>query len=274
MPGNDASRHDGPSLPQELVDSLAMPNAQGHQDYAADPGFADGSGMLAEGHGPMAGLDPYAHDFGRERQAPGAEAGGGLPFASSGVPFENAERHGWGKGFMATVYAVMFQGASFYEGLGTARSLGPGYVFFLIMGYIAILGAVVWGKALALLLPELGALFIAELPLPALLTVAPLALGMALLFITGCMRLQLRILAPTKADFALSYRIVAYSAAPFMLCIVPFAGPPLGACWWLFSLLMGCRHALRLSWAAAALVPLPPALLLLAGVCWFFFGSI
>jgi hypothetical protein len=271
MPEGDGPfRQDDPALHHAKAEPTGMPGEPGYPGYPDAPHVSAGDG----GHAEAQAADPYAHSFGPQPYGPDAEGGFAMPLAGSGVPFENVEKHGWGKAFMATVYAVMFQGSAFFAQLGRARSLGPGYVFFLIMGYITILGSVVWGKALTMLLPELGSFFLAELPLPALLVVAPLALGMALLFITGCMRLQLRILAPQKADFGVLYRIVAYSAAPFMLCIVPFAGPPLGACWWLFALLMGCRHTLRLSWAAAALVPLPPALLLLAGLGWFFFGSI
>jgi predicted Zn finger-like uncharacterized protein len=267
MPEDEAYRHEGQALPHGPGEPGAMP---GYGEYSDAPPVSPEGGGHAQAQ--AAEADPYAHSFGPEPYDP--EAGFAPPLGGSGVPFENAEKHGWGKAFMATVYAVMFQSSAFFAQLGRTPSLGPGYVFFLIMGYITIFGSVVWGKALTMLLPELGSFFITVLPLPALLVVAPLALGMALLFITGCMRLQLRILAPEKADFGVLYRIVAYSAAPFMLCIVPFAGPPLGACWWLFALLMGCRHSLRLSWAAAALVPLPPALLLLAGLGWFFFGSI
>jgi len=181
----------------------------------------------------------------------------------SAIPWENPNKNGWLHGFTATVQSVMFRGPEFFSGFTASGSLTPGYLFFLLMGYVAIISSLVWTQAVAILLPDL--MLTGRVGLPVLL-IAPIALGLVLLFVTGCIRIALRILAPEQADFIVTYKIVAYSAAPFILSVAPFVGLPLGAAWFVAALIIGCRNALGLSWPLAVLVPLPPALMLLFGL--------
>jgi predicted Zn finger-like uncharacterized protein len=186
------------------------------------------------------------------------------------IPWENPARNGWLRGFAATLHGAMFKGPEFFSGFNASGSLTPGYLFFLIMGYVTIIGSLAWTQAAVILLPDMAPMFLGRIGLPALLILAPLALGLMLLFITGCIRISLRILSPTQADFVVIYKVVSYAVAPFILSIAPFLGPPLGALWFLVCLSIGCRNALGLSWPLAVLVPLPPALILLFGLAWFF----
>lgn len=186
------------------------------------------------------------------------------------IPWEHPSTHGWLKGFMATIRGVMFQGPAFFSRFHSHGSLAPGYLFFLALGYTTIVGSLLWSKAAVLLLPDAAALLGSRVALPLLLLIAPIALGLMLLFVTGFIRLSLRLLAPDKSDFVLVYKVVCYSVAPFVLSIVPFVGPPIGALWFVASLITGCRFALRLPWQLAVLTPLPPATLLLGGLVWYF----
>lgn len=190
----------------------------------------------------------------------------------SQVPWENQEEYGgWFRALLTTIYFVMLRGPSFYSNLGKAGApLSHCYLFFLTLGYIAIIGSVLWAEITMLIIRDAAPLVDNLLTLPVLLVVAPLALGLMQLFVTGCIRLQLKILAPDRSDFVTSYRITAYSVAPFVLCLVPFVGPSLGAAWFAFALATGCRYALGLSWGIAVAVTLPPAGLLIGGLCWFF----
>ena len=186
------------------------------------------------------------------------------------IPWENPADHGWIKGFMSTVHGVMFRGPSFFARFSPHGSLGPGYLFFLIMGYVTIFGSLVWSQALAALLPGAVQGLTSRIALPALLLLAPIALGLMLLFVTGCIRIILLIFAPEKSSFPLVYKVVGYSMAPFVLSIVPFVGPVIGAAWFIAALIVGCRNALRLSWKLAVFAPLPPAVMLLSGLIWYF----
>ena len=207
----------------------------------------------------------------QSRKLPDVEAPIALPeadcqdadLADNAIPWENPARNGWLRGFIATLQGVLFNGPAFFSGFKASGSLAPGYLFFLITGYVAIIASFVWTQAVAFLLPDAASTFIGRAGLPALLIFAPLALGLMLLFVTGCIRIVLRIFAPDQADFIVIYKIVSYAGAPFILSIAPFVGIPLAAAWFLVCLIIGCRNALGLSWPLAVLAPLPPALMLL-----------
>ena len=187
----------------------------------------------------------------------------------SAVPWENPAAHGWFKAFTNTLHGVMFRGPDFFSCLSSGGSLGQGYLFFLIMGYVTIFGSLLWSLALAALLPGTVQGLTDRIALPALLLLAPIALGLMLLFVTGCIRILLLLFAPEKSEFSLIYKVVSYSMAPFVLSIVPFVGPVVGAVWFITALITGCRNALRLSWQLSVFAPLPPAAMLLSGLVWY-----
>lgn len=197
---------------------------------------------------------------------PGSGSG---PDKEDGVPWERGGNRL--RSFWATVRGSMFGGPAFFAGISGAGSLAPGYLFFLLMGYIGALGAWAWFAAAKLLIPDLAAHGPAATTLPALLLLGPAALGLILLFITGWVRLSLRLLAPDKADFGKIYKVVSYSVGPLILCIAPFVGPLLGAAWSLVALAVGCRGALGLSRPLAVCVPVPSAALVLGFAAWCLF---
>lgn len=210
-------------------------------------------------------------DLGKLREFPDNESHDEEPAEKEGgVPWENPTLYGWGKGFIRTVREAMFNAPVFFAGINTDGSLAPGYLFFLILGYISIIATVAWSQAAALFLPGTAALPGAPVALPVLLLLAPIALGLMLLFVTGFIRIVVGIFAPGKAPFPVTYRVVGYSVAPFILSVVPFIGPGIGALWFLASLILGCRHALGLSWGLALTAPLFPAAALLGGLFWYF----
>jgi hypothetical protein len=213
-------------------------------------------------------------DLGRLREfpddAPGDDAGAGLGGAGSGgaggVPWENPALYGWVGGFTATLRGVMFRGPEFFSSLGNEWSPALGYLFFVLAGYFCILGSSAWILAAEMLLPGVLPLPPGRTILPLLLLPAPAALGLVLLFSAGFIRVMLRVFAPDRADFVLIYKVVCYAPAPFVLCIVPFVGPPLAALWFLVSTLTGCRNALGISRPLALFAGLPPALLMLVAI--------
>jgi hypothetical protein len=201
-------------------------------------------------------------EFAEEQPDEGRAGDGG----AGGVPWENPALYGWLGGFMASLRGVMFKGPEFFSCMGNEGSPAPGYLFFVLTGYICIFGSLAWRLAAEVLLPGVLPLPAGRAILPVLLLLAPAALGLMLLFVVGCIRIVLRVFAPDRAAFIPVYKVVSYSSAPFVLCVVPFIGPPLGAIWFLVSLVTGCRCALGLPWPLALLAPLPPALLMLGTV--------
>ncbi|MDR2162189.1 MAG: zinc-ribbon domain-containing protein [Desulfovibrio sp.] len=228
---------------------------------------------------PMRDLGRLEADFPDHNGAAQPDLSGGTEFlpdpdapprSGEGIPWENPAALGWFRSFTRTLNEVMFNPPAFFSRLGSGGSLAPEYLFFLILGSIALISATAWTQAALFFLPHLQEDFPPRASLPLLILVAPIALGLMLLFVAGGIRLLSQLLAPEPADFSLVFRVVSYAVAPFILSIVPFVGPVVGAIWFLAALLAGCRHGLGLSWRRAAGVSLPPALLFIYGVIWFF----
>jgi hypothetical protein len=214
-------------------------------------------------------LDPDLPDFLEmpppDMQEPLPEEGD-----KEGIPWENPAAHGWIRAFLRTLYAVMFNPPAFFARLRPSRSLAAEYLFFILLGYIAILSSVAWTQAALYFLPNLQTDLQPRISFPLLFLVAPVALGLMLLFAAGGIHVLLRIFSAEPADFSLVSKVVSYAISPFILSVVPFVGPVVGALWFLITLFSGCRHGLGLPWKPAAAVSLPPALLLISGVVWFF----
>ena len=204
---------------------------------------------------------PYDYNF---------DAHGPGEYGENTIPWENAAAHGRFKAFLSTIYLVMFRAPSLFSQFTPYGSLAPGYVFFLIMGFFAILTSLLWGKVVAAILPEQAIVLSNQISIPSLLVIIPLALGLMLLFVAGAIRVQLNFLSPGRADFVMAYKIAAYSMAPFILSIVPFVGPTIGVVWFVFCLMLGCRHAFRLSWGLSVFIPLLPSSLLFGALAWYF----
>lgn len=187
------------------------------------------------------------------------------------IPWENPAGQGWFRGGLETVRGVMFRGPAFFANFPVEGSLTPGFLFFLIMGYLTLFGSFFWTQLMALLIPDLFPPVPRLTNMPVLLLAAPLFLGLMLLFTTGTIRIVARMATSEQVPFALAYRVASYSAAPFVLSVVPLIGPILGACWFTVALLTGCRNALKLSWLTAILAALPPAAVLFGGFVWCVF---
>ncbi len=199
---------------------------------------------------------------GQESGPSGAQNSGG------DIPWEVPARHGWLRAFMRTVHGVMFNAPSLFSRVSGEGALGSGYLFFLILGYLAILCSLAWARAAVALmdLPATPSQGGTDLLLPLLL--APIGLGLIQMFITGGIKVALTLFAPAQADFPKLFKIVGYAVSPLILSIVPFVGPPAGALWSLIALFMGCRFSLGLSWQLAVAAPLPPVLLL-GAAAWY-----
>ena len=202
----------------------------------------------------------------------GATGGGSEDDGAAGgdIPWEMPEKYGWIQAFIKSIHEVMFNAPSFFSRLRPSGSLASEYLFFLLLGYIGILGSVAWTRTALLLIPSLREDTGPSLSLPAVLLLAPLALGLMQVCVTGGIRIIQRLLSSDPLDFSLVFKIVSYSVAPFVLSVVPFVGPVVGAIWFLATLFIGCRHGLGLSWRRAVAVPLFPALVLIYGVAWYF----
>jgi hypothetical protein len=283
IPGRPVSRADLgiPGVPSDTFFLSPVPDAASSDDASGNARARARFPYAEEGPDPEARVEQDLRmlhdarnavpqrDLGRLREfpddVPGDEVGSGLGGAG-GVPWENPAFYGWVGGFTATLRGVMFKGPEFFSSLGNEWSPALGYLFFVLAGYLCILGSSAWILAAEMLLPGVLPLPPGRTVLPLLLLSAPIALGLMLLFSAGFIRVMMRIFAPDRADFVPIYKVVCYAPAPFVLCIVPFVGPPLAAIWFLVSMMTGCRNALGISLPLALFAALPPALLMLVAV--------
>jgi hypothetical protein len=216
----------------------------------------------ATGRGDKAGEDmrlaasrAYSREAARFDVPEGKETGSpaGNPWAVAPVPY------GWFAAFYQTVLCVMFAAPRFFGALTpqprSLRALG----FYLLVSVAQIVLERFWGYMLLQYMsaggppadPQLAKLLAMLAPQANLAMTVLLRTGLLVLelyFFSAIIHLAYRFLAPDRADFSLVFQVIAYSAAPSLLCVIPLIGSLAGFVWSLSCITAGCRISLRLSW--------------------------
>lgn len=200
-----------------------------------------------------------------------------------GNPWAHApEPDGWLPAFYQTVTRVMFQAPLFFKNLEPQTQVWRPLLFFVVICVIQTLVERAWGDAIYSFFagesdPQLQALLkllapAASLPLTVLLRTG--ALLLQLFVFALLMFFAYRLIAPSRTTFMLLYQILAYSSAPWLLCVIPGIGSLAGTVWSIGCLAVGCRTAMNLTWLQtcagflplfAIIVPLLPQLARLLG---------
>ncbi|MDR2055834.1 MAG: zinc-ribbon domain-containing protein [Desulfovibrio sp.] len=177
----------------------------------------------------------------------------GNPWAAAPAPY------GWFAAFYQTVLCVMFAAPRFFGALRPQprplRALG----FYLLVSVAQIVVERFWGYMLLQYMtaggspadPQLAKLLAMLAPQANLAMTVLLRTGLLVLelyFFSAIIHLAYRFLAPDRADFSLVFQVIAYSAAPSLLCVIPLIGSLAGFVWGLSCITAGCRISLRLSW--------------------------
>lgn len=198
--------------------------------------------------------------FARDASGSDNELQGETSLAADANPWDLApDNGGWLQAFYQTVLRVMFAAPRFFACLprqgGQLRPLS----FYLVICVIQTLVERLWASMIvSALAPSAATDPQLEKLLEMLAPKSDLALG--LLVRCGLLALQLyvfsalmflayRIVARDRTNFSLVFQIMAYSSAPALLCVVPALGSLAGMIWGLACLAVGCKAALRLSWA-------------------------
>lgn len=183
------------------------------------------------------------------------------------ILWEHPDKFGWISSFFKTGKEVMFSAPSFFIKIPQGGSLSSSFLFFLLHGYFSILCIMLWSHvaSIVLAIPSLGRF---STSLPAILLLAPLALGLLLILAAGSTRLTIQIIKGQQINFNHSCRILSYAVSPLLLSIIPFVGPIAGTLWFLVSIATGCRYAYSISWPKALLATLP-TILILVGTIYF-----
>ena len=178
------------------------------------------------------------------------------------LPWESPARYGQIGGLYHTILRVMFQAPRFFAVLphcrgGKGRAIG----FYLLLGMFQTLVKLFWIRNTAPAITDLQVqelLSASSMNMSLTLVIAPALLLVQLYIYTALFTLMLHLVQPTRIPFITVLRIVAYSAAPLVVSIVPILGPIVGSIWFSVCCFIGCRYALNLGWGkvALALVPL------------------
>ncbi len=182
-------------------------------------------------------------------------------------PWENPQRLGYISSFFQTIIRVLFEAPRFFAGLKPASSLMPLLAFYCLVGLMQIVIERFWGGVLANLLAPmvegdalmqpLVEMLRVQVPLMTALFYGTTISIVELIITSGFCYMLFRLIVPQKADFTIVLQVVAYAAAPALLCIVPMLGSVVGFVWGVITMAVGCRYAMRLSWGQALMGVLP-----------------
>lgn len=179
----------------------------------------------------------------------------------------------WLDAFFRTVIGVMFSAQRFFASLNPARPVARALVFYLLICVFQISVERLWLEGLIRFfsatplddpqLKELLALLTPTSGFFLTLLVRAAFNAFQLYLICFLMELAFRIAAPGKSSFGLVFQILAYSAAPYLLCVIPGLGSLAALIWSVGCVAIGCKTAMKLDWVQVLTGFLPPLLLYL-----------
>ena len=179
------------------------------------------------------------------------------------VPWEEPKRYNLFMALYQTILRVMFNAPRFFAALpATNGKLTRPLVFYLILGMFQTLVERMWylmsiqASGPSITDPKLQEVLgdVAQsmsLPLTILLT--PGILAIQLCFFASVFYLMLRLVQPENVQFRTVFRVIAYSTAPTVVCVVPLVGPLVGSIWFGVCCFIGCKYSMRLPWSRTGL---------------------
>ena len=208
-----------------------------------------------------------------EADAPAEEALHREDGRPDGAPWESPEYYGFVGSFTRTLLGVLFHAPDFFRHVKCQFSVIRPILFYVLLSVFQVLCARLWSikalRELSATATDPQTLAMAEqlmqsMNMPLMLLITPFFSILQAMFLAGIYHLMIRMVQPDRADFATTLRVVCYSAAPLVLCIVPMFGSLLATVWSVACVFLGCRYALRLSWLRTVLALLPLYILELA----------
>lgn len=182
------------------------------------------------------------------------------------IPWLHIRRYGFFPALYLTIVRVMFAAPRFFSLIQSGIPATSTVSFFLLIGmfrtFVEQWWALAFFETLAAQSTDIQAQEAIEAMLANpewgfLLVITPFMLLVQLLFTTTFARMMLQFIAPENADFERIFHVMALSAAPSILCIIPLVGSLTAMVWSIACSFVGCRYALRLSWAQTTLALAP-----------------
>lgn len=179
------------------------------------------------------------------------------------VPWEEPARYNPLMALYQTILRVMFNAPRFFAALPASNGkLTRPLVFYLILGLFQTFVERMWylmsleAAGPSITDPKLQEMLgdVAQsMSVPLTILMSPVMLAVQLCFFASVFYLMLRLVQPENVQFRTVFRVIAYSAAPTVVCIVPLIGPFVGSIWFGVCCFIGCKHAMRLPWSRTGL---------------------
>ncbi len=196
------------------------------------------------------------------------------PWASAPEP------DGWFAAFYQTLIRVMFQAQAFFGNLSPKAQMFRSLAFFVVICVFQTTVDSIWAQAFYSFLssegqndPQLAKLLALLAPSGNLLFTLLVRAGSFLLQIyifSLLMFLAYRVVARETAAFSLVFQVLAYSSAPWVLCVIPAIGSIAGTIWGIGCAAVGFKAAMRLTWAQTIVGFLPVVFLLAPAISQLF----
>lgn len=190
------------------------------------------------------------------------------------IPWEHPEKFDFFSSFYQTIIRVMFNPATFFGNISNATSslLRPLFFYILVRLFQTLMDGMWFMVSLQALEPsitesslhDLLSSIAQEMTIPMTLIVTPATLALQLGIYALLFYLMIRFVQPEQTYFHTIFRVIAYSAAPTIVCIIPVIGSLVGSIWFSISCFIGCKYALKLSWTKTALALIPLYLIAMA----------
>lgn len=201
------------------------------------------------------------------------------------APWERLDRHGFFGGLWHTTTRAMFHPGLFFEALPTDKGLGRPLAYYVIITLLGHALMLPWALTTAdMLLAQIqspvasGWLTSLLSPRNQVLQVAvmPVLGTLQIFFLTSILHVSLFIFQGGRRGFEATFRVMAYTAAPKILFLIPFIGPAIAPVWSFITLLVGLKRIHRTSYLQillALLLPVAAVFILVFAVVYALSGG-
>jgi hypothetical protein len=182
------------------------------------------------------------------------------------TPWENRKEMGAFTGLSRTLGNVLTGPSRFFRKMPVTGGLTDPLLFALIIGMAGLTFFYLWDTLLHnsmqnLMTPEMREVAGRAVPtfFSSLATVlTPFIFILGVFIASGMFHLFLLMLRGAQAGFEATFRVVCYSASPFVFMVVPYCGMPITMFWAMILAVIGFREAHRISGGKSAFAVLFP----------------
>ncbi len=170
-----------------------------------------------------------------------------IPQETNLVEWENPE---WSSpnAFVTTLRRVLLTPKKFFANLPLTGGLGEPFGFALLVGTIGVLGSLLWQLILegdfsetmpaVVFSKQIGNFINDPRVIVGIFMLTPFLVALGQFFLSICLLWAVRLTGQEKNTFESVFRVVAYSQAPAVICLIPWGGAFIAAVWHLIVLII------------------------------------